>query len=448
MPTHPHMFHTQSTRQHPAGTLLTEMLATATQAADPGLQLAHLLRRDGNQLLIADEILTVRSVVIVAVGKAALRMAASACAILGDLVATGVVVYKDEDASTPRSPQLAYYAAGHPVPDARSQTAARAVRHCVSQTTPDQCILVLLSGGGSALLVDPAPGITLAMLQELTQQLLASGATINHINTVRRRIDRIKGGGLAAAAGHTPLRTLILSDVIGNDLSTIASGPTVANPDPADAAWHVLTSYGLTAQLPAPIVTAVTGASPALVPPAPPPIIIGDIHGALQAAATVARTAGFPVHILTDRLIGEARHVGSTLASIVHYHAHVGTPCCLLAGGETTVTLRRAGHGGRNQELALALALGLEALHTGQPLCAAYASDGGDGPTDAAGAVVTRTSAQRARAAGIDPQQLLAQHDSYHFFAALDDHLRPGATGTNVNDLFLAIIMPETPETR
>jgi hydroxypyruvate reductase len=438
------MFHTQSTRQHPAGSLITEMLATATQAADPSRQLTHLLHRDGNRLHIATEVLTVRSVVIIAVGKAAPRMAASACAILGDLVTTGVVVYKDEDISTPRHPQLAYYAAGHPVPDERSQIAALAVRHCVSQTTPDQCILVLLSGGGSALLVDPAPGITLAMLQELTQQLLASGATINHINTVRRRIDHIKGGGLAAAAGITPLRTLILSDVIGNDLSTIASGPTVANPDAADAAWHVLTNYGLTAQLPAPIVTALTNSSPAPVPPAPPPIIIGDIHGALQAAASVARTADLPVHILTDRLIGEARHVGSTLASIVHYHAHVGTPCCLLAGGETTVTLHRAGHGGRNQELALALAIGLESLHTGDPLCAAYASDGGDGPTDAAGAVVTRTSVQRARAAGVDPHHLLAQHDSYHFFAALNDHLRPGPTGTNVNDLFVAIMTPET----
>jgi hydroxypyruvate reductase len=417
------------------------MLAAATRAADPGQQLERILRRDGTQLHIADETLSVQSVVIIAVGKAALRMAASACAILGDLVASGVVVYKDDD-HAPRYPQLAYHAAGHPVPDVRSQTAARAVRHCVSQTTPDQCILVLLSGGGSALLVDPAPGITLAMIQELTQQLLASGATINHINTVRRRIDRIKGGGLAAAAGSTPLRTLILSDVIGNDLSTIASGPTITNPDPADAAWHVLSTYGLTSHLPAPLVAALTSPKPTPAPQIPPPMIIGDIRVALQAAATTASTAGFPVHILTDCLVGEARHVGSTLASIVDYHARAGVACCLLAGGETTVTLRRAGAGGRNQELALALAIGLASHTTGQPLCAAYASDGGDGPTDAAGAVVDHTSFQRACAIGIDPHQLLTQHDSYHFFAALDDHLHPGPTGTNVNDLFIALMTP------
>lgn len=439
----PHAFHTHSTRQHPDGPLLTQMLAAATHVADPGQQLVHVLRRTGMQLWVADEVLHVRSVVIIAVGKAALRMAASACHILGDLVSGGVVVYKDDDQS-PRYPQLTYHAAGHPVPDARSHTAARAVRDCVSTTTPDQCILVLLSGGGSALLVDPAPGVTLAMLQELTQQLLASGAPINHINTVRRRIDRIKGGGLAAAAGTTPLRTLILSDVIGNDLSTIASGPTIANPDHPDAAWQVLTDYGLIAHIPPAIVAALTAPPSPHTIDAPPPIIIGDINGALQAAATVARTAGLPVHILTDRLIGEARHVGTTLASMVHYHARSGIPCCLLAGGETTVTLHRAGMGGRNQELALALAIGLDSLHTGQPLCAAYASDGGDGPTDAAGAVVTRTSLQRAHAAGLDAHQLLAHHDSYHFFAALDDHLRPGPTGTNVNDLFVAIMTPET----
>ncbi len=438
----PHAFHTHTSRQHPHGDVLTHMLAAATHAADPHTQIHRTLQRDGQRVCVAGEWLHPQRITLIAVGKAALRMAYAAGEILGDMVHQGVVVYKDDDGS-PRMPHLAYHAAGHPVPTAASVQAAQRVQHDIAQTTSNDLIIVLLSGGGSALMVDPMPGISLIDIQQLTTQLLASGADIHDINTIRRRIDRVKGGGLLRTAGTTPVRTLVLSDVIGNNLTAIASGPTIPNEDPPDAAWRVIQRFQLDRTIPSSIAAALQQSPAPLTTPWVPPHIIGDIGLAMRAAQQVAEAAGFTTITLTDRLIGEARHVGTTLASIVHYHAQANTPCCLLAGGETTVTLDRVGTGGRNQELALALALGLESLTNGDPLCAAYATDGGDGPTDAAGAMVDRHTSQRARAAGMNPHSILAQHDSYHFFATLDDLLRPGPTGTNVNDLFMALMTPK-----
>jgi hydroxypyruvate reductase len=429
-------FATATSQINPHGATLEALLAAATQAADPQQQITRTISVATTGVTIGGSHYTPSSVVLLAVGKAALTMADAAMQRLGGLVSHGLVIYKDDD-GTLRHPQLVYHAAGHPVPDARSLMAGQLARQLVQQADPTQLIVVLVSGGGSALMVDPLPGIDLAQMQQLTRDLLASGADINAINTIRRRIDGVKGGGLARAAGATPMVTLILSDVIGNPLAAIASGPTVANPDSAQAAWDVVQQAGLKTVSPA-ITTALTA-------PLPPdhthyatPLIIGDIQQALAAAAQVAQQAGYTPIILSDTLNGEAREVGRTLGHIAAYHARHGQRICLLAGGETTVTLRGNGLGGRNQELALGAALSIQNIPN--LLCAAYASDGGDGPSDAAGAVVDGQTVARAKAAGQDAHDTLARNDSYYFFDAIADLLKPGATGTNVNDLFVALL--------
>jgi hydroxypyruvate reductase len=233
------------------------------------------------------------------------------------------------------------------------------------------------------------------------------------------------------------MATLILSDVIGNPLAAIASGPTVANPDSAHAAWQVVQQAGLTNLSPA-ITTALTAPLPSDQTTYATPLIIGDIRQAITAAAQIAQQAGYTPLILSDTLNGEAREVGRTLGHIAAYHARHGQRICLLAGGETTVTIRGSGLGGRNQELALGAALSIHGIPN--ILCAAYASDGGDGPSDAAGAVIDGNTITRAKAAGQDAHAVLARNDSYRFFAAIADLLKPGATGTNVNDLFVALL--------
>ena len=429
-------FATATSQTNSHGATLEALLAAATQAADPLQQITRTISVAATGVTIGGSPYTPSSVVLLAVGKAALTMADAAMQRLSGLVTHGLVIYKDDD-GTPRHPQLVYHAAGHPVPDARSLMAGQLARQLVQQADPTQLIVVLVSGGGSALMVDPLPGIDLAQMQQLTRDLLASGADINAINTIRRRIDGVTGGGLARAAGATPRVTLMLSDVIGNPLAAIASGPTVANPDRAQAAWDVVQQAGLTTISPA-ITTALTA-------PLPPdhthyatPLIIGDIRQAIAAAAQVAQQAGYTPIILSDTLNGEAREVGRTLGHIAAYHARHGQRICLLAGGETTVTLRGNGLGGRNQELALGAALSIQNIPN--LICAAYASDGGDGPSDAAGAVVDGNTIARAQAAGQDAHDTLARNDSYYFFDAIADLLKPGATGTNVNDLFVALL--------
>ena len=434
----PDCFATRTTSAHPAGAALTQILAAATHAADPGAQVARVLQSNPQHIVVAGEALAPQRVLLLAVGKAAPAMAAAACAVLGTRLHHGVVIYKDIDPAEPRDPRLHYYAAGHPVPDERSQAAGVAARTLVTQAQPDDLVLVLLSGGGSALMVDLAAGITLDMLQPLTRALLASGADITAINTVRRRIDTIKGGGLLRAASHTTMRTLILSDVIGNSLTAIASGPTVPNTDAPTAAYDVLTTYGIADSVDPAIAAACLAPLPTQ-PSAAPAHIIADIRHALAAAADCARALGYSPVIIDAAVHGEAAIVGAHIATILRTLPPLGEPRCLLWGGETTVTLGAThGTGGRNQTLALAIAQGIAA----GPDClvACYASDGGDGPTDAAGAVIDQTTWQRAQAQGYAPEVHLTHHNAYPLFAAIGDLLMPGPTGTNVNDLVVAIL--------
>jgi hydroxypyruvate reductase len=276
------------------------------------------------------------------------------------------------------------------------------------------------------------------MLQALTRALLASGADINAINTVRRRIDTIKGGGLLRAAAQTTLRTLILSDVMGNSLPAIASGPTVPNPDAPEAAWDVLTAAGIADSVDPVIAAACRAPMPTQAAPSPAHII-ADISQSLAAAAATAQRYGYTPIVVNAALHGEAAVVGAQIAQMICDLPPAAQPRCLLWGGETTVTLGTShGTGGRNQTVALAIAQGIAA---GPPcLVACYATDGGDGPTDAAGAVVDHATWKRAQALGYVPAQHLRQHDAYPLFAALGDLLLPGPTGTNVNDVVVAIV--------
>jgi hydroxypyruvate reductase len=347
---------------------------------------------------------------------------------------------------------------GHPVPDARSLQAGERVLEFVSALNEDDTLVCLISGGGSALVT--APYIALEDLQTLTSLLLASGARIDEINTLRRHLDRIKGGGLARAT-KARIISLILSDVIGSPLEAIASGPTAPDPTTKNDALQILEKYSqlLTTETPIRggffnLVSQCFRGSEVEETLKPDDhvftrvqnIIIGDNKFAARAALQQAEREGFHAEILTNELQGEAREAGRELAHRLRLESsRRRDPFCLIAGGETTVTLRQSsgqalkgkGKGGRNQELALAAVEELTGLQNGMLI--ALATDGDDGPTDAAGAVVTGETAQRAESLGLDAPAHLSRNDAYPFFEALGDLLKTGPTGTNVNDLIFLL---------
>jgi len=449
-------------------------------------------------------------VFVVAGGKAAVPMTAAISDILGDRLTTGVVVtkYGHTPAKSQTCPEPLDFArdkhrrripnlksqiieAGHPVPDENSMRGAQAIADLARQATERDLVLCLISGGGSALLTLPVPGLTLFDLQALTDALLRSGATINELNTVRKHWSRIKGGNLAQLVAPATLVTMILSDVVGDPLDVIASGPTVPDPTTVADAQAVLERYGIrslpsqkgritqsllsqkgrTTQSLPPWKGRTTQSLPPWkggitqsLPPwkggirggvfheTPKPgdpaferaqhVVVGSNRLAALAAVEKARTMGLNALLLSTYVEGEAREVAKVAAALAKgVHAHgdpLPPPACLVWGGETTVTIRGEGKGGRNQELALAAALALE----GWPgiLVMALATDGTDGPTDAAGAIATGETVARARALGLDPRAALEANDSYPFFDALSDLLRTGPTGTNVNDLLFILV--------
>ncbi|MBK6905637.1 MAG: glycerate kinase [Rhodocyclaceae bacterium] len=352
--------------------------------------------------------------------------------------------------------------AAHPLPDAAGVVAAQRMLAMVAGLSENDLVLTLLSGGGSALLVAPRPGLTLADKRAITQSLLRSGASIAEINCVRRHLSAIKGGRLALAAAPARVLTLAISDVPGDDLATIASGPTVPDPSTLADAQTICARYSIAfpqvgagetaiAESPLPSETAIAES------PLPTETaiwratdharcsarVIATAQSSLSAAAEVARAAGITPLVLGDRIEGEAREVAKALAGIALSCFHAGTPlprpCVLLSGGETSVTLRdQSGRGGRNTEFLLALAIALDG-HPGIYALAAD-TDGIDGSEDNAGAVITPDSLKRLRAAGLDARQLLDNNDAYRAFLATDDLIVTGPTRTNVND-FRAILL-------
>jgi hydroxypyruvate reductase len=329
---------------------------------------------------------------------------------------------------------------GHPIPDQRSLHAGEQGLKFVSSLEEGDTLVCLISGGGSALVT--APYVPLQDLQTLTSLLLSNGARIDEINTLRRQLDRIKGGGLARAT-KAKIISLILSDVIGNPLEAIASGPTTPDPTTKVDAITILQKYRIEKEIPKSILDillsvpslALTAAGGSIADRVQN-IIIGDNKLAARAALEQAEGEGFHAEILTNELQGEAREMGREFAHRLRVESSKkARPFCLIAGGETTVTVRGQGKGGRNQELALAAVPELAGLENSMLI--SFATDGDDGPTDAAGAVVTGESASRAESLGLDAAGHLSRNDAYPFFEALGDLLKTGPTGTNVNDLIL-----------
>ena len=339
--------------------------------------------------------------------------------------------------------------AAHPVPDARGRDAARRILSVVKAAGPDDMVLALISGGGSALLTLPAEGLTLEDKQEVNRALLRSGADIGEINTVRKHLSAIKGGRLAAAAWPAETVCLLISDVPGDDPSVIASGPTVADPTTFADARAVLRRYGINP--PPAVASRLAEARDETPKPGDERLsrswgeIVASPRASLEAAAEVARSHGIAPLILGDALEGEAREVGRTMAGIALSVARNGQPIAppavLLSGGETTVTLRGSGRGGRNSEFLAGLAL---ALRKADGIYAiAGDTDGIDGSEANAGAVITPDTLDRARANGLDTVAMLAQNDCYTLFAALDDLVETGPTLTNVNDFRAVLILPQ-----
>lgn len=324
----------------------------------------------------------------------------------------------------------------HPVPGEASLQAGTAAIKFLSQLTQDDLLICSISGGGSALMT--APRVPLEDLQMLTSALLACGARIDEINTMRRHLDELKGGGLASFANGARVLTLLLSDVVGDSLEAIASGPTAPDPTTHADALSIIEKYKLKDKMPASIIPAF---KETLKPGNPiferiQNTVIASNSIALHAAQVQAELQGFQVKIINTGLQGEARLIGKEIASQLKESLQIiGRPFCLLAGGETTVTLRGAGRGGRNQELALAAVDVLSGLK--DVMLISIATDGEDGPTDAAGAFVTGETAQRAESLGMFAAGYLSANDAYSYFDALGDLVRTGPSGTNVNDLVI-----------
>jgi glycerate 2-kinase len=384
--------------------------------------------------------------VVVGAGKAAASMARAVEAHWpDDKPLSGLVVTRYGHGVGPLK-RIEVVEASHPIPDAAGQQAARRILDLVKGLGPDDLALCLISGGGSALLSLPAPGITLDDKQALNKALLRSGANINEINCVRKHLSAIKGGRLARAAAPARIVSLIISDVPGDDPSVIASGPTTPDTTTLADAKAVLKRYGI---VPPPSVQALLDDSKSETPkPGDPAFarsktrIIAAPQASLMAAAEVAARAGYRPIILGDALEGEAKEVGKVMAGIARQVAVHGqpapAPCVLISGGETTVAVGGSGNGGRNVEFLLSLAVELD----GRPRIFAIAgdTDGVDGAEEVAGAIVTPDSLERARRLGLNARALLADNDGHGFFGALGDQVVTGPTLTNVND-FRAVLV-------
>jgi hydroxypyruvate reductase len=429
------------------------ILDAAIAAGDAGRLTRQALQREGARLRVGGRTLDLargRRVVVVGAGKASGTMAEAAETALDGVPVEGLVAVKEHRDPGPRL--IRVVEAGHPIPDARGEAAGEEILRLARAAGPDDLVLCLISGGGSALTPSPVRGVTLAEKQAVTRLLLERGATINELNAVRKHLSRLKGGWLARAAHPAPVVALLLSDVIGDPLDVIASGPTAPDPTTFEDALAVLDRFGLRARVPPPVRAHLEAGARGDAEETPKPgdpalagvtnVVIGNNGLVVEAAAAEARRLGLAPCLLTRSLQGEAREVARVFAAILDEIARsgspVGRPACLIAGGETTVTVRGRGTGGRCQEFALALVPELAAM--GDAVVLAAGTDGSDGPTDAAGAVADPTTLERARAKGLDTHRALAENDSHRFFAALDDLVVTGPTGSNLMDLYLGLI--------
>ncbi len=429
------------------------VLQAALEAVDPLEAVRRVLQREGETLRVGErryDLRRFRHVWVVGAGKASAAMAQAVEHVLGERVSGGWVNVKY--GYTAPTARVTVHEAGHPLPDAAGVQGAQRIAALARQATADDLVLCLISGGGSALMPLPVEGVTLEDLQQLTDALLRSGAPIGALNAVRKHLSQLKGGQLARLAHPATVVTLILSDVVGNPLDVIASGPTVPDPTTFADARAVLERYGLWEGAPPAVQRHIARGLSGDVPETPKPddpalarvqnVIVADNAHAAQAALRAAEARGFHAVLLSTFVEGEAREVAKVLVAlgreVAAHNRPVAAPSCLVLGGETTVTVRGAGQGGRNQELALAAALALEG--STRIAVASLATDGTDGPTDAAGGLVDGQTVARGRALGLEAAAALAQNDAYPYLHKVGDQLRSGPTNTNVNDLMCVFV--------
>ncbi len=376
--------------------------------------------------------------VIVAIGKAAWRMAHSAVTVLKDQVSGGVVITKYGH-SQGDIPGLTILEAGHPVPDENGIRAAKEALRLTGGLQKEQTVVFLVSGGGSALFELPLPGTTLKDIADITRQLLACGANIVEINTIRKHLSQVKGGRFAEHCAPAQVLSIVLSDVLGDPLDSIASGP--AHPDRSTCAdaLAIVKKHGL--QVSGGVLEALSQETPKALSGVET-LITGNVNALCQGAMKAAGELGYETLLLTTTLDIEAREAGAFLASIARQIRETGQPCkppcALILGGETVVHLRGKGQGGRNQELALTAAEGIDGL--ADTLILSVGSDGTDGPTDAAGGMVTGEFAQKCRELGMSICEALNNNDSYPVLKEAGGLLVTGPTGTNVNDLMMVLV--------
>ena len=432
---------------------LYRVIQAALAAVAPESCLRRVVRLGGNILRVQEErfdLSQIERIVVVGMGKASARMAASLEGLLAERISEGLVV--TAEGYTVPTERVEVVEASHPVPDARCVAAAKRILDLVDGADEKDLVVVLISGGGSALLTLPAPGIELADVIAANEILLRSGAKIEQINTVRKHLPQVKGRQLAQRAFPAQTLALVLSDVPGDPLTAIASGPTVADPTTFRQAERILHWYGVWVEMPKSVRRRLEAGARGELAETPKPgsgmlqraktTIVGSGSLAAEAALEEGVRLGYRTLLLSTTLEGEAREVGRILAAVAREVVASGRPmeppALILAAGETTVTVRGEGRGGRNQELALSAALGIEEIP--RVVIGSFGTDGRAGPTDAAGAAVDGGPAGRLRARGLAPEDSLAQNDAYRALTLVEDLIVTGPTGTNVADLCFVMV--------
>jgi hydroxypyruvate reductase len=434
------------------------LFSKAVSAVDPSKKLKEMIRIEKGRLLIKNEedsekvfkLDAFNRIFLIGTGKASASMAQAIEKIFGDRITKGVITTKYGHLLPLKKTEI--IEAGHPLPDKKGIEGAKKIRSLLKESGPKDLVIFILSGGGSALLPFPANRITLEEKQQLTQFLLDCGADIKEINTIRKHISQIKGGWLARWAYPSRVIGFILSDVVGDQLDVIASGPTVPDTSTFEEAWAILEKYDLVKKIAPAIQKYLLLGKEGKVEETPKPgnaafegvtnIIIGSNIIALRAAEKEASSLALNTLILSSSIVGETREAArfhSAIArEVISSGKPIPRPACIISGGETTVTLKGHGLGGRNQEFALAGALEIGGLE--KVVLLSGGTDGTDGPTDASGAIADHTTITRARSMGLDPKVHLENNDAYPFFQRLGDLLITGPTHTNVMDVRILLV--------
>ena len=437
-----------------------EALNCAIQAADPRASIARAveIERGGSIMRIRPASLTLdlsrfERIFVIGGGKASAFMAQEVERLFRDKITGGLVNVPDYQKERPGLSKIRLHNATHPIPSEVGAQGVMEMFELVDSLTSRDLVICLISGGGSALLPLPAPGISLADKQRTTDLLLKSGAAIREINAVRKHLSGVKGGRLAQKLQPATVVSLIISDVVGDDLSSIASGPTAPDGTTYSDAKEILKNYKIWDSVPRAVRRMIDAGVRGKLEETPKPgskvfakvhnVLVGSNKQSCLAAQKSLEGSGYRTLILSTKIQGEASQVGGLLASVTTDISENGLPlsppAAVVAGGETTVTVRGKGVGGRNQEVALSASLGIGGLDA---VIASIGTDGVDGPTDAAGAIVDGDTIRRARARKIDPARYLCENNSHAFFQKLGDLVITGPTGTNVNDIMVAAVAP------